>query len=73
MERGGRHLGVGALPVLGGRELGVWGDEVEDATEGVEVARRAGDLQVTLQGIIGEAGVLVGDGGMDVEALLREM
>lgn len=28
---------------------------------------------MTLQGIIGEAGVLVGDGGMDVEALLGEM
>ena len=44
LEGGGGLLGEGELPVLGGGELGVWGGEGEDATEGVEVARRAGDL-----------------------------
>ena len=34
----------GGATRLGGGELGVWGGEGEDATEGVEVARRAGDL-----------------------------
>ena len=34
----------GGATRLGGRELGVWGDEGKDAPEGVEVAGRAGDL-----------------------------
>ena len=43
-REGGGSLGREELPVSGAGELGIWGDEGEDATEGVEVARRAGDL-----------------------------
>ena len=47
--------------------------EGEEATDGIEVARSAGHTEVVLQGIVGEAGVLIGLGGVYVGTALGEM
>ena len=47
--------------------------EGEEATDGIEVARRAGHTEVALQGIVGETGVLIGLGGVYVGTALGKM
>ena len=47
--------------------------EVEEATDGIEVARSAGHTEVALQGIVGETSVLIALGGVYVGTALGEV